>query len=55
MLDSFIIERIQEERRRERRAQVPLRIEAPRPAVPRQPLREDKKDERGSVVIDFGV
>jgi len=53
MLDSFIIEQIQEERRRKRRAQVPLRIEAPRPRATPPRKHEDKKDDRGSVVIDF--
>lgn len=59
MLDAFIIERIRQDRERERQresARQPLRIERgppPSPDVEPRREREDPADKRGSTVIDF--
>lgn len=60
MLDAYIIDRIHRERERARHHdRVPLHIEPPRIAPPRDERREDRREdepqERGSVVIDFHV
>lgn len=57
MLDAFIIERIRREREREKERRdsgfVPLRIEPP-PPPPYAPV-DERPEERGSVIIDFGI
>ena len=61
MLDAYIIDRIQQERRREKEeregAFVPLHIEVPLPAPPDERSSEESSDspDRGSTVIDFHV
>ena len=54
MLDAYIIDRIQQERERERERGViaPLRIESPRHNPEATEERKEEED-RGSTVIDF--
>lgn len=56
MLDAYIINRIQQERRREQQrdgAFVPLHIEVPRDEAEREPRHREEEQERGSADIDF--
>lgn len=59
MLDAFIIERIRQDRERERQresARQPLRIERGPPPMPdadHRREREEPADKRGSTIIDF--
>ena len=62
MLDAYIIDRIRQEREREKESRdgafVPLHIETPRPrpgGEPHQERNEDRDSDRGSVIIDFQV
>ena len=56
MLDSFIIQRIRQERESREPARIPLRIEDHVPHRPR-PEREVEEDkpERGVAIIDFTI
>lgn len=56
MLDAYIIDRIQQERRREQQrdgAFVPLHIEVPREDRDPEPISREEEVERGSTEIDF--
>jgi hypothetical protein len=56
MLDSFIIQRIRQERESRESARIPLRIENDlprRPTPERDP--EEEKPERGVAIIDFTI
>ncbi len=58
MLDTFIIERIREQRRQQETAQIPLRIEVPEPGPPerrREVERSERDSERGITTIDFSI
>jgi hypothetical protein len=59
MLDSFIIQRIRQERESRESARIPLRIENNRPRRPRRPRpeqeAEEDKQERGVAIIDFTI
>ena len=56
MLDSFIIQRIRQERESRESARIPLRIEnnLPRRPHPDQEAEEEKQ-ERGVAIIDFTI
>ncbi len=56
MLDSFIIQRIRQERESRESARIPLQIEDNLPRRPR-PEREpeEEKPERGVAIIDFTI
>ena len=56
MLDSFIIQRIRQERESRESARIPLRIEdnLPRRPYPEQEA-EEEKPERGVAIIDFTI
>ena len=56
MLDAYIIDRIRRERERHEResGRLPLRIEVPEPP-PEPVLEKGRKEERGTVVIDYTV
>lgn len=59
VLDTYIIDRIRRERRREQdTGQQPLRIERRPPPAPRPPPRDERRDDRpdrGSTIIDYSV
>lgn len=58
MLDAFIIDRIRQQRQREKATQIPMRIEVPDLEPPVRPeYREEKREdqERGIAIIDFGI
>ncbi|MFT5686523.1 MAG: hypothetical protein ACI8RZ_007479 [Myxococcota bacterium] len=56
MLDSFIIQRIRQERESRESARIPLRIEDNRPRRPRPDREpEEEKPERGVAIIDFTI
>jgi hypothetical protein len=56
MLDSFIIQRIRQERESRESARIPLRIENNRPRRPRpEQEAEEEKQERGVAIIDFTI
>ena len=57
MLDAYIIDRIRRERERQERetGRVPLRIEVPEPPPPEPAVERGRREERGTVVIDYTV
>ena len=55
MLDSFIIQRIRQERESRESARIPLRIEDNLPRRPPEKDTEEDKPERGVAIIDFTI
>ena len=55
MLDSFIIQRIRQERESRETSRIPLRIEDHPPRRPSAEQGEEEKPERGVAIIDFTI
>ena len=52
MLEAFIIERINREKKKEYREQLPLYIDQP-PGAPQ--AKKENKEERGVAIIDYSI